>query len=182
MKALLIPFERLRMIATHAHSPAIALARKFSTWLADSTTPEASDIGLHIFVEQDATPFVDSARASRLIRSGVRAGHVGQLVGLFGLSRKEDLSEALNTTGVSLWRWARDDKQLPGATVEQILRTMQLQLFAAEVFGDVNQAHKWLQKPHPSLDDMTPADFADNEFGAQKVRGMLAGLKYGGVA
>jgi hypothetical protein len=29
---------------------------------------------------------------------------------------------------------------------------------------------------------MTPSEYADNEFGAQKVRGMLAGLKYGGVA
>jgi putative toxin-antitoxin system antitoxin component (TIGR02293 family) len=172
------------MLATQAHAPApaIDLARKFSAWLADSTPPEASDVGRHIFVEQDATPFVDSARASRLIRTGVRAGHVAELVGLFGLSRKEDLSGALNTNGVSLWRWARGDKQLPGATVEQILRTMQLQLFAVEVFGDVDQAHKWLHKPHPSLDEMTPAEFANNEFGAQKVRGMLAGLKYGGVA
>ena len=32
------------------------------------------------------------------------------------------------------------------------------------------------------LDDMAPSSFADNEFAAQKVRGMLAGLKYGGVA
>ena len=32
------------------------------------------------------------------------------------------------------------------------------------------------------FDCMSPSDFADNEFGAQKVTGMLASLKYGGVA
>lgn len=57
-----------------------------------------------------------------------------------------------------------------------------LQLFAAEVFGGYEQAREWMQKPHPILDGMTPSDFADNESRAQKVRGMLASLKHGGVA
>ena len=105
-----------------------------------------------------------------------------ELVPLLGLSRKEDLGHALNANSTSLWRWARDNKPLPGQAVEQILRAMQLQLFAADVFGGVEPARLWLHKPHPMLDGMAPSDFADNEFGAQKVRGMLAGLKYGGVA
>lgn len=55
-------------------------------------------------------------------------------------------------------------------------------VFAADVFRRVALARKWLHKPHPSLDGMTPGDYADNELGAQQVRGLLAGLKYGGVA
>ena len=158
------------------------LARQFGAWFAHSASQEVQDAATHVFVTHDDAPLLDSARAVRLIRSGVRAGKIAELVVLFGLHRKEELSRALNVNSVSLWRWARDDKALPGATVEQILRTMQLQLFATDVFGDLEQARKWLHKPHPSLQDMSPADYADNEFGAQKVRGMLAGLKYGGVA
>ena len=58
---------------------------------------------------------------------------------------------------------------------------MRLHLFAADVFGSVEPARLWLHKAHPMLDGMTPNDYADNEFGAQKVRGLLAALKYGGV-
>lgn len=80
-----------------------------------------------------------------------------ELVPLPGLSRKEDLGHALNANSTSLWRWARDNKPLPGQAVEQILRAMQLQLFAADVFGGVEAARTWLHKPHPMLDDMAPA-------------------------
>lgn len=159
-----------------------SLIHSFSAWVEKSaTTADPRRSALPIFSMNDSAATLDAARASNLIRSGVRAGYVGDLVSLLGLAKKEDLSGALNTNGTSLWRWAKDDKPLPGATVEQILRAMQLQIFAAEVFGSLDLARKWLHKPHPSLDGVDPIDYADNEFGAQKVRGMLAGLKYGGV-
>ena len=160
-----------------------SLAQSFSTWLDDSLDPgHRTGSMASVFSENESSVFLDSARAVLLIRTGLLAGNVAKLVPLLGLSKKEDLSRALNANSTSLWRWARDNKPLPGQTVEQILRAMQLQLFAAEVFGGVEAARQWLHKPHPSLDGMAPIDYADNEFGAQKVRGMLAGLKYGGVA
>jgi putative toxin-antitoxin system antitoxin component (TIGR02293 family) len=125
---------------------------------------------------------LDTTRALMLIRNGLDAGTVSELVDLLGIPKREDLGRALNANQVTLWRWARDNKQLPAATVEQILRSMQLQLVATEVFGSVEAARQWLQKPHPMLNDFSPCDFTDNEFGAQKVTGMLAGLKYGGAA
>jgi uncharacterized protein (DUF2384 family) len=57
-----------------------------------------------------------------------------------------------------------------------------LQVFATEVFGRDEPARKWLQTPHPMLDGLPPSTFASNEVRAQKVRGMLASLKHGGVA
>lgn len=165
------------------HSPArdvAVLAKSFTAWF-DKSASVAGRAALPVFLMRDSTATLDAARASNLIRSGVRAGRVGELVMLLGLAKKEDLANALNTTGTSLWRWEKEDKTLPGPTVEQILRAMQLQFFAAEVFGSLEQGRKWLHKPHPSLDGIAPMDYADNEFGAQKVRGMLAGLKYGGV-
>ena len=160
-----------------------SLAHAFADWLKKSTlTDVAARPAASVFSVHDAVVTLDATRASRLIRTGLSAGSVDELVPLLGLSKKEDLSRALNTNSTSLWRWARDNKALPGPAVEQILRAMQLQLFAADVFGGVEPARKWLHQPHPMLGGMAPSDFADNEFGAQKVRGMLAGLKYGGVA
>ena len=160
-----------------------SLARAFTDWLSKSALANiAAKPAQPVFSVHDTLVTLDATRASRLIRTGLSAASVDELVPLLGLSRKEDLGHALNANSTSLWRWARDNKPLPGQAVEQILRAMQLQLFAADVFGGVEPARKWLHKPHPMLDDMAPSDFADNEFGAQKVRGMLAGLKYGGVA
>ena len=173
-------------MTTYAQSPPydiLALVRSFSDWAAKSaakTTPEHEL--LPVFSLHDSTATLDAARASSLIRNGLRAGRINELVDLLGLSKKEDISHAIRTNATSLWRWAKDDKPLPGVAVEQILRAMQLQFFAADVFGSVDLARKWLHQPHPALDGISPSDYADNEFGAQKVRGMLAGLKYGGVA
>lgn len=160
-----------------------SLADAFTGWLRKSTLPNAaSKPAESVFSVHEAVVSLDATRASKLIRTGLSAASVDELVPLLGLSRKEDLGHALNANSTSLWRWARDNKPLPGQAVEQILRAMQLQLFAADVFGGVEAARAWLHKPHPMLEGMSPSDFADNEFGAQKVRGMLAGLKYGGVA
>ncbi|MDB5741743.1 MAG: hypothetical protein JWR68_58 [Polaromonas sp.] len=173
------------MVAHTARLPvdAQSLAQAFTAWLRKSTPAGSRAMPAEsVFSVNDAMVTLDATRASRLIRNGLDAGSVDELVLLLGLAKKEDLSHALNANSTSLWRWARDNKPLPGQTVEQILRSMQLQLFAADVFGGVEPARTWLQKPHPMLDGLAPSDFADNEFGAQKVRGMLAGLKYGGVA
>lgn len=173
------------MPATSAHKAASAqaLAQSFSVWLSDSALPNPQVPRTAPFFSTHQTGiFLDTASAVQLIRTGLRAGNVGALVPLLGLRKKDDLSHALNANSTSLWRWARDDKPLPGSTVEQILRAMDLQLFAADVFGSVEAAREWLQKPHTGLDGLPPSDYADNAFGVQKVRGMLAGLKYGGVA
>jgi putative toxin-antitoxin system antitoxin component (TIGR02293 family) len=162
-----------------------ALARAFGLWLKKAasgnkrTRPVADE---SVFATDGSFVVLDATRASMLIRKGLDAGTVSELVDLLGIPKREDLGHALNANPVTLWRWARDNKPLPAATVEQILRSMQLQLVATDVFGSVEAARQWLQKPHPMLGGLSPSDFADNEFGAQKVTGMLAGLKYGSAA
>ncbi len=169
--------------ALTAPSELRSMSALFSRWIDRSAVaPRPKGARASALVSPDRSAALDAASASAVIRQGLRAGHVSELVELLGLAKKEDLSLALNTNSTSLWRWARDDKPLPSATVEQILRAMQLQLFATEVFGAAAHARQWLFKPHPSLDGMTPSAYADNEFGAQKVRGLLAALRYGGVA
>lgn len=158
------------------------LGGQFSIWLARSeATHTVSPDGLSIFVKRDGVVAIDAHRAVRLIRAGLRAGHVWELVKLFGLSSKEELLRVLNASDSSIRRWAREDKLMPTPIAEKILRTMQMQLIATDVFGGVGPARVWLRRPHAMLDGLAPADYAGNEFTAGKVRGMLATLQYGGV-
>lgn len=158
------------------------LAGQFSAWLAKSLPADASRKGVKsIFAEQDGGFVLDATCAARLIRAGLLAGHVWELVPLFGLSTKEELLQVLSASDTSLRRWVSENKALPTPIVEKILRTMQLQLIAADVFGEIDLGRVWLLRPHPMLDGLAPGDYADNEYGAGQVRGMLASLKHGGV-
>lgn len=159
---------------------AAALADKFDKWLARSqaSDPSSPRVGC-VFSVHDGVMVLDAAGAARLLRTGLRARYVWDLVLLFGLSTQEDLIRALNASDTSLRRWAGEDKLLPSQIVEKILRALQLQLVAAGVFGEVAPARVWLRSPHPMLDGLAPGDYADNEFGAGQVREMLVSLKHG---
>lgn len=174
------------MLAETERVSASQLAQDFSDWLEESSAsnvqhkPKAAKPGAFFTVGENEVSF-DYGRAASLIHSGLSGAHLDSLVTLFGLPKKEALSAALKSNNTHVWRLAKGDKLIQGNTVEQILRTMQLQLLATTVFGRVEFARQWLQKAHPSLEGMSPADYADNEYAAQKVRGILAALRYGGV-
>ena len=177
--------ERQMQIAKLPNNPEntelTRLVRTFRGWIDQAARGVHASVEPLFLLRFDSAT-VDATCASAVIRQGVRAGRVSDLVALLGYDKKEELGRTLNANNTSLWRWERDDKLLPVAIVEQLLRTMQLQLFATEVFGTVVAARKWLHASHPALEGMTPTEYANNEFGAQKVKGMLAGLKYGSVA
>lgn len=162
-------------------TPSVQLAGTFAKWL-NKFSLDKEVRGEDLFKVIDHQFIVDLDRASRVSRSGVRADGIEDLVPLLGLSGKEAAAHVLGASSVSLWRWARDKKPLPEVHTEQIIRAMELQLMAADVFGSAEQAQKWLTRPHPSLQGEAPLSYASNEYGAQKVRGMLAALRYGGVA
>lgn len=158
------------------------LGGKFSIWLAKSqaTNSATQDFASICSIEHEILALDTDGDAS-LLRTGLRASYVWELVALFGLSTKAELLRLLSANDKSLRRWAREDKLMPTAVVEKILRTMQLQLVAADVFGGIGHARVWLSRPHPVLNGMAPGDCADNEFASGKVRALLVALKHGGA-
>jgi putative toxin-antitoxin system antitoxin component (TIGR02293 family) len=64
---------------------------------------------------------------------------------------------------------------------QEVRRTFELVRFSMDVFGGLEPAQQWLRTPHPELDVVSPGDCAKSEIGLARVRGILAGLKYGGV-
>lgn len=163
----------------------LTLARAFVAWLEKSRFISAGDQGtdlVRVFSFDGVNVTFDAVGASCLIRAGLRAGAIDELIPLLGLTRKADLSRELNVTRTRLRNLARSDKPLPTTVIEKILRNMHMHLLATDVFGGVDPARAWLRRPHPSLGGVSPADYADNEYGAQKVRGILAALKYTGAS
>lgn len=62
---------------------------------------------------------------------------------------------------------------------EQVLRHADLLDRAIVVFGE--NAPDWMATPHALLDGKTPAEFAINELGSEKVRRILGVIEHGGV-
>lgn len=156
------------------------LAEKFAAWIKRFSVDKGIKVN-DLFRFLDYQVMIDPSVAWSVTRSGVRAEGLDSLIQLLNLPSNESAAELIGASHVTLWRWVRDKKALPSVHTEQILRAMELQLLATEVFGGVDKAQTWLGQAHPVLDGIAPRDYASNEYGAQKVRGMLASLRYGGV-
>ncbi|MCC6920093.1 MAG: DUF2384 domain-containing protein [Alphaproteobacteria bacterium] len=75
----------------------------------------------------------------------------------------------------------RKDARLSEAQTATVLRQMRVRAFANKVFKDEHRAERFMSKPHPMLDNITPLDASFSEFGAQAVTELL-GRGYCGVA
>jgi putative toxin-antitoxin system antitoxin component (TIGR02293 family) len=64
----------------------------------------------------------------------------------------------------------------------RVLRAMDLCARAVETFGTGEAAARWLGQPHPSFGGESPIQYGVSEFGLDDVRGVLAAIRYGGVA
>lgn len=65
-------------------------------------------------------------------------------------------------------------------TSAQVLQ-QDLERLAVDTFETSDEAAQWLLKPHPLLDGKPPLQVARTEVGAQRVKGILIAIKYGGV-
>lgn len=160
---------------------AAQLVNSFTGWLK-KFSPDKTVRMKDLFRQVDHHLVIDLGVARALTIKGVRADGIVPLMTMFGLDSKEDVAEIVGLSGVTLWRWSKEKKVLPEIYTEQIIRAMELQILAADVFGSVEAAQKWLNKLHPSLDGESPMAYASNEYGAQKVRGILTALRFGGAA
>ncbi|MFN5049143.1 antitoxin Xre/MbcA/ParS toxin-binding domain-containing protein [Roseateles sp.] len=52
---------------------------------------------------------------------------------------------------------------------------------ASDVFATVDEAIKWMDRPHQSLAGATPKSACETQAGAEAVRRILVAVKYGGV-
>jgi uncharacterized protein (DUF2384 family) len=58
----------------------------------------------------------------------------------------------------------------------------ELEKMAKDTFGSHEAASAWLRRPHPMLEGDSPVEAAKTSHGTERVKGILAAIKYGGVA
>ena len=118
--------------------------------------------------------------AETLVRLGLKAPLLAELASSSAIDAKHLYEFAgIDRTTVSR-RSARGDV-LPQEVAVKAIEFAQLVATAADVFGTVADASRWLTRPHPALDSDTPLRRARTPWGLTRVRAVLGALKYGGV-
>jgi putative toxin-antitoxin system antitoxin component (TIGR02293 family) len=94
---------------------------------------------------------------------------------------KSAVAGVLGMDRATATRKVAKDEVLPTYAAESMLRVLELDAMARDVFETEDEAAAWLQQPHPMLDGETPLDCAKSGFGAERVKDILNAIKYGGV-
>jgi putative toxin-antitoxin system antitoxin component (TIGR02293 family) len=119
--------------------------------------------------------------AEALVERGLDPDYLAALATSSGLEPR-DLFEFAGIDRTTIARRKAAGATLPHEAAVKALQATELLAQATEVFGSADQAAVWLTRPHPVLDGQTPLRRARTPWGLGKVQGMLAALRYGGVA
>ena len=114
------------------------------------------------------------------MRQGLKAPLLTELANASGIDAKL-LYEFAGIDRTTVARRAARDDILPQEAAVKALEFAELMATAADIFGSVSEAARWLTLAHPLLDGETPLQRARTPWGMQRVRSMLGALKYGGV-
>ena len=120
-------------------------------------------------------------RAEELIERGLDPDYLAALANSSGLEPRE-LFEFAGIDRTTTVRRKAAGAALPHEVAVKALQATELLAQATEVFGSAAQSAVWLTRPHPALEGQTPLRRARTPWGLSKVQGMLAALRYGGVA
>ena len=123
---------------------------------------------------------ITAAMGYTLVTSGMPARLVDPVSRRLGMT-KGDLANFMGLDRSTASRLSAADKPLPLHSTDSVLRLIELQELAEEVFGDQEAAKTWLHKPHPLFGEMQPVEIAKSSYGAQRVKQVLVAIKYGGV-
>lgn len=127
-----------------------------------------------------AKAHLSSENAYLLARSGMPARLVEPISARLGMT-KGDLATFMGVDRSTTTRLKASDKSLSMHASESVLRLIEMQELAEEVFGTAEKAHTWLHKPHSLFNDEAPYTVAASAYGAQRVKQVLVAIQYGGV-
>jgi putative toxin-antitoxin system antitoxin component (TIGR02293 family) len=122
----------------------------------------------------------DQETAERVVRAGLKASAV-QDVADTAQVKAGQLIEYLGIDRSTVKRKVDRDEALDRDASEKVLRFVELTAAAADVFGGIEPATRWLTRPHPMFDGETPLQRARTTWGTQAVRSVLNAIRYGGV-
>ncbi|GGY05101.1 type II RES/Xre toxin-antitoxin system antitoxin [Paludibacterium paludis] len=112
-----------------------------------------------------------------LIREGFPAEEVDIVSNAVGMS-KQSLLDILGTPQRTVNRMIKTQRRLDPAASERLLRVVEIEQRAEEVFGDKTQAREWLTNANAVL-GAVPLQLLDTELGANQVRRALTAIEHG---
>ena len=121
-----------------------------------------------------------TAKKIELIRSGVTARVVDDMVEYFHVSKNE-IFKVLRTPESTAHKLIKDNRPLDAGASERVVRVADITRMAEDTFGGREPATQWLKTPNFALDTATPLSMLDTEPGASEVRRILSAINYGGT-
>ena len=116
--------------------------------------------------------------AETLVRLGLKAPLLAELASISAIDVRH-LYEFAGIDRTTVSRRSARGGVLPQEVAVKAIEFAQLVATAADVFGTVADASRWLTRPHPALDAETPLRRARTPWGLEQVRSILGALKYG---
>jgi putative toxin-antitoxin system antitoxin component (TIGR02293 family) len=91
----------------------------------------------------------------------------------------EKLAPLLGISKATFHRRKGEGSRLQPAVSDRVVRFARLLGKAGEIFGDKEDAKKWLNSPQFGLGGAVPLDFARTEVGAREVENLLGRIEHG---
>jgi len=136
-----------------------------------------ADLASEVATRQVEMP---NSLVDRIVKRGISCRVVDLLGALLGVG-KGVVAEYLGIDRRTASRRASEDLPLPTHAAEAVMRLLELDRMAVDTFASPAASSNWLLKPHPMLDGESPLECARSSYGAQRVKGMLVAIKYGGA-
>ena len=161
-------------------SGAVAVAKYYERAVSAARPKSAKGRRPRIFTSYRGGISVSNDAAADVVSEGLSATVIESFLAALDVDKSKVL-EAIGIDKATLRRRETSRARLAPIEAAGTLRAMALVARATEVFGTVESASVWLNKPHPLLAGKSPMAFANNEFGAAKVESMLVAIRHGGV-
>ena len=113
-----------------------------------------------------------------LANDGINVGIIKNFSEYFDLS-KSDTADLLDVSEPTLYRWAKQNKNLERNHSIRIFEITDLFLYGIEVFESKENFFKWLNLPNAALGGMEPKELVEIPDGLSKVRDVIGRIEYG---
>jgi putative toxin-antitoxin system antitoxin component (TIGR02293 family) len=125
-----------------------------------------------------ATNTFTSAKLIKFLATGLPISELNTLQQFLDLPA-EKLAPMLGISKATFHRRKGSGAKLNPAVSDRVIRYARLLGKAAQVFGDLHDAKRWLNSPQFGLGGETPIDYAKSEFGAREVENLLGRIEHG---
>lgn len=133
----------------------------------------ADDISKLLGVDENVGP----AARIKQVRDGLPYAALERIREYLDLTT-EELARAVAISPRTLARRKEEDR-LKLEESDRIARLARVLVHAVGVMGSAEKASRWLKRPNPTLDGLSPLEVLDTDLGSQLVDELLTRIEYG---